>query len=211
MSIVRPARAGDEAGLKRLWKTVFDDTDELIDAFFRELFRSGSAHLVEEDGEIVSAAHVVPFRGARYIYAVATLPAYRGKGYGEAVVLAAVGNESAYLLPASDSLRAWYKKMGAEDLPGKPLYAPGKAVRPISAEEYNARREALLAGKPHAGYTPELMHYFSAFGSFYAGERGICAISDGDVCEALPCELINEPYLMGFNGAKPLYLGLTLL
>ena len=104
----RPSRKGDEKSLKALWREVFGDTDVYIDTFFRELYRPGMASVVEEDGKIVAAAYAVPFGAVRYIFAVATKPEYRGRGYGRAVVLAAAGGEPAYLCPASATLRCWY-------------------------------------------------------------------------------------------------------
>ena len=105
MSAPRPSRKGDEAALKRLWQEVFGDEDAYIDAFFREIYRPGMASVIEENGEIAAAAYAVPFGKYRYIYAVATKPEFRGRGYGKAVTLAASGGETAYLCPADATLR----------------------------------------------------------------------------------------------------------
>lgn len=211
MTTIRPSLPGDEPALKELWSIVYGDEDALIDCFFRELYRPGSAFTAEEDGKIVSAAYIVDFSGARYIYAVATHPEHRRRGYGKAVVLAAVGKEPAYLVPASEALRNWYaREMGAVTINRRPVYAVETELSPITAGEYARRREALLQGVPHAVYTPEILRYFSSFGEFYAGERGIYAVCDGVIEEALPCTEGEEPFIMGFNGAPPLYWGLTL-
>ena len=77
----RFSRPGDEPGLRELWKRVFGDSDAFLDLFFREIYVPGMAALVEEGGRIVSAAYCVPFGEARYIYAVATAPEHRGRGY----------------------------------------------------------------------------------------------------------------------------------
>ena len=82
----RPSRVGEERALKALWKEVFGDSDEYIDTFFREVYRPGMASVIEENGEIAAAAYAVPFGKYRYIYAVATKPEYRGRGYARKVV-----------------------------------------------------------------------------------------------------------------------------
>ena len=104
----RPSRKGDENALKALWREVFGDTDEYIDAFFQNVYQPGMASVIEEGGTVVAAAYAVPFGAVRYIFAVATRPEYRGRGYGRAVVFAAAGGEPAYLCPASATLRCWY-------------------------------------------------------------------------------------------------------
>ena len=75
----RPSRKGDENALKALWREVFGDTDEYIDAFFQNVYQPGMASVIEEDGTVVAAAYAVPFGAVRYIFAVATRPEYRGR------------------------------------------------------------------------------------------------------------------------------------
>ena len=56
----RPSRKGDENALKALWREVFGDTDEYIDAFFQNVYQPGMASVIEEDGTVVAAAYAVP-------------------------------------------------------------------------------------------------------------------------------------------------------
>ena len=208
----RPSREDDEKSLKALWHEVFGDTDVYIDTFFRELYRPGMASVVEEDGKIVAAAYAVPFGAVRYIFAVATKPEYRGRGYGRAVVLAAAGGEPAYLCPASATLRCWYALTMRAKTVSYRSNAPLPAVcRKITAEEFRARREAWLDGIPHAKYSDGILRLFSVTGEFFCGENGdIYAVDGGRVCEALPARAGDEPFLMGLNGAEPIYWGLAL-
>ena len=208
----RPSRKDDEKSLKALWREVFGDTDVYIDTFFRELYRPGMASVVEEDGKIVAAAYAVPFGAVRYIFAVATKPAYRGRGYGRAVVLTAAGGEPAYLCPASATLRCWYALTMRAKTVSYRSNAPLPAVcRKITAEEFNTRREAWLDGIPHAKYSDGILRLFSVTGEFFCGEHGdIYAVDGGRVCEALPARAGDEPFLMGLNGAEPIYWGLAL-
>ena len=83
--------------------------------------------------------------------------------------------------------------------------------RKITAEEFRARREEWLDGIPHAKYSDGILKLFSVTGEFFCGEHGdIYAVDDGRVCEALPARAGDEPFLMGLNGAEPIYWGLAL-
>ena len=179
----RPSRKGDENALKALWREVFGDTDEYIDAFFQNVYQPSMASVIEEDGTVVAAAYAVPFGAVRYIFAVATRPEYRGRGYGRAVVFAAAGGEPAYLCPASATLRCWYAlTMRARTVSYRSSVPLPAVRRKITAEEFRARRE---------------------HGDIYA-------VDGGRVCEALPARAGDEPFLMGLNGAEPIYWGLAL-
>ena len=204
------AQERDIPALKALWKLVFVDTDELIDAFFELLFPDCRTAVVEEDGGIVAAAYAVALENARYVYAVATHPDYRGKGYGEAVTCAAAAGESADLYPAAEGLRGWYaRRMSAESVSMAPRRA-AVPLREIDAETYHRAREALLRGIPHAVYTPAFLRFFSLFGRFHETAGGICAVdNDGNVKEALP-GMETAPFHMGLNGAPSIYWGLVL-
>ena len=210
MEKLRQAERGDIPALKALWQLVFGDTDEFLDAFFELLFPDCRVAVMEEGGRIAAAAYAIGLENIRYIYAVATHPDYRGKGYGEAVTLAAAKGEPAYLYPASEGLRGWYaRRMGAESVSMAPC-REAAPLREIGPEEYHAARETLLRDIPHAVYTPNFLRFFGRFGRFYETEQGICAVdSDGNVKEALP-GMETAPFHMGLNGAPALYWGLVL-
>ena len=68
-----------------------------------------------------------------------------------------------------------------------------------------------LDGIPHAKYSDGILKLFSVTGEFFCGEHGdIYAVDGGQVCEALPARAGDEPFLMGLNGAEPIYWGLAL-
>ena len=215
ISSVRRSRPGDETGLRALWKLGFGDGDEFLDVFFGEVYTVGSAAVAEEDGQIVSAAYVVPFGDKRYIYAVATHPDFRGRGYGRAVTLAAADGKPAYLCPADPGLRDWYISV-TDAVPASrrwALIAP-QYLRSIPREEYVRRRESILAGTPHPEYPPAILDLFQLNGDFYEYTNdggGICAVEkNGAVAELLPPLPGGDVYLLGLHGAPPLYWGLTL-
>ena len=71
-------------------------------------------------------------------------------------------------------------------------------------------REELLLGTLHEPLPPEYLAFFEADGAFYRAEDGISAVgSDGCVRETLPGTGEGD-FLMGLNGAQPVYLGLVL-
>ena len=212
MSAPRHSLPGEEEALKELWRVVFGDEDSYIDAFFRLIYRPGMASVVEEDGKIVASAYAVPFGDVKYIYAVGTLPEYRARGYGRAVTLAAAAGEPAYICPADATLRCWYAlTMNAQTVSYRPSMRLPHFLHKIGAEEYNARREEWLEGVHHAKYTPEILELFAVSGKFYCGDNGdIYAVEGRTVREALPAPIGDEPFLMGLNGAKPIYWGLAL-
>lgn len=212
MTRIRPSRLSDREALQALWKMVFGDDDRYIETFFRLFFGPGTAAVAESEGQITAAAHCIPFGSARYIYAVATHPLWRGRGLGRAVTLAAAGSGPAYLCPADRTLMDWYISMGARIVSFRRLSPLPAALAPIAPAEYAARRERLLAGTPHAGYSPAILELFSLDGGFYAGpDNSLWAVENGSVREALPTAPGGEPYILGFNNAPPLYWGLTLV
>ncbi len=191
---------------------MFGDTDEYIDAFFQNVYQPSMASVIEEDGTVVAAAYAVPFGAVRYIFAVATRPEYRGRGYGRAVVFAAAGGEPAYLCPASATLRCWYAlTMRAKTVSYRSRVPLPAAHRKITAEEFNARREAWLDGIPPRKVQRRDSQALLRYRGVFCGEHGdIYAVDGGRVCEALPARAGDEPFLMGLNGAEPIYWGLAL-
>lgn len=166
-SDIRPSVPGDEDGLKALWKTVFGDEDGYINSFFELLYKPGMARVSTDGDRIVSAAHILSLGEltdgdsslpCSVIYALATLPEYRGQGRGRRVLEDAVKSSSGptLIVPAEPSLFDYYKSSGftayfnavelsgpdtGEDLEGSVTHA--------TVRGYAALREELLRGVPH--------------------------------------------------------------
>lgn len=121
--------------LRELWHSVFGDSYEYIDAFFATYRCEDVVHTLSLGGMVVSSLYALPFTlcsdeksiATAYIYAVATAPEYRGKGYMALLMknverlLAERGVRFIYLLPASDSLRAYYARLGYADCSSRAL------------------------------------------------------------------------------------------
>ena len=88
--------------LKKIWKEIFHDEDWYLDDFFRTYFKEGKSCLIwKEDDKIVAMLHMIPYtyricphenKNAIYLYALATLEEYRGKGIMDALILEAFGS-----------------------------------------------------------------------------------------------------------------------
>ena len=118
----------DEAAgqLRDLWRSAFGDDDAFIDSFFAVYGKEGVAHTLSLGGRVVAALYALPCvvcsggvsYPAAYIYAVATVPDCRGRGYMRLLLervealLAARGCRVLFLLPADDALRSMYSRVG---------------------------------------------------------------------------------------------------
>lgn len=126
--MIRLAEEKDIPGLKSLWRDVFQEEEAYLDAFFEKVFKGDNGLLYETDGRIAAALHMVPYsiiieeveHHLLYLYAIGTLPEYRGRGFARAITLEALqigkdrGYSGAFLVPAEKSLFAWYEGMGFE-------------------------------------------------------------------------------------------------
>ena len=163
--VIREVRPEDAAALAALWHRVFEDPEELSRGFLAELPSLGGGVCAEEDGALLGAAYAVTdYRlgdvRLAYLYAVAVLPEARGRGLGlalsrEAAALGRrLGAEIVCTCPAEESLYPWYERaIGARCALRRRAERieslPGPLPTPLGPEEYGARREALLADRPH--------------------------------------------------------------
>ena len=195
--IIRQVRDTDAPALAALWRQVFEDPEELSRRFLAELPALGGGVCAEEDGKLLGAAYAVTDyflneERLAYLYAVAVLPEARGRGLGAALSREAaalgrrLGAELVCTCPAEDSLYPWYERIigvrpalrrREEELPCR----PGPALRPLSPEEYGARREALLGDTPHvrpgdAALRREKDNCRSCGGDLVAVGEGIAAV-----------------------------------
>lgn len=108
--------------LKKIWKECFHDEDSYIDFFFREYFSDESTLVYLIDGKPVSMLTLMParlhekeeLRNVYYIYAVATSPEARGKGYSSMLLDYAneITSNATFLQPATKELEQFYERNG---------------------------------------------------------------------------------------------------
>lgn len=164
MSKIRFADACDIEAIRRIWSAVFTaDTPAERDAFLDTVHLSEECIVACENGEPVSMAFFLPAvlhiqnraYTARYLYAAATLPAYRGNGIFSDLLDVALtalkerGVGACFLNPAQPSLVGFYQRFGFEPAVFSRTLcgaASGAQVSlaPLSAEEYLSIRQTLL-------------------------------------------------------------------
>lgn len=115
-----------ERQIRSLWEEVFGDERAFVDAFLMHRHDPRLCLTREEDGRIVAMLHIVPMAGdcgrTAYIYAVATAPEYRRRGYASSLLdeairkIAASGEyDFAALIPSGEDSRRLYAARGFED------------------------------------------------------------------------------------------------
>ena len=158
MTIEAP-KAEQIPDLRRLWKDVFEDSDQFLDSFFSLAFSPERCRCVVAGGGIKAALYwfdcCCKDEKFAYLYAVATAESSRGQGLCRQLMehthahLRRLGYTGAILVPATDSLRNMYAGMGY--LPGTTVTEvtclPGEMpahLQRLDAEEYECRRKAML-------------------------------------------------------------------
>lgn len=192
-------------GLKQLWKAAFADEDAFIDRFFSVAFAPERCLCITDGQQVAAAAYWfdVEFAGnkAAYVYAVATLPAYRGKGLCRRLMeaihshLAAGSYAGVMLVPGDDGLREMYGKMDYVNFGGMEEFAIAAGDTPvaidrISPEEYAQLRRQYL---PEQGVVQEgeNLRFLSQFYRFYRGESIVFAAASTG-CELFAAELLGN-------------------
>lgn len=182
--------ASDFAGFAKVCSSVFGDDEsyimKLMSAFPADSFFAAS----DESGKTLSVMCLFPARyvcgefsaEARYLYAVATLPEYRGKGisrslFAEAARISAVRH--IFTVPASRSLFSFYASQGFESWSRCAVHElVSKTDEPlsyslVSASEYRLLREEALRNTPHMDFSPEILCLAGQFLVFAPGKLAI--------------------------------------
>ena len=164
------ASAADLLHFQRIWQEAYPGDELYADIFFKHLPYLGEGFIARYMGEPCSMFFALKnYRyhtgdcvcPAVYLYALGTLPEYRGRGCGSSMTdLAAEssyadGAAHVFLAPGDASLRSWYhERNGARNTfyhrevrTGQP-YAEGR-IREITPETYVRLRQQLLKGTDH--------------------------------------------------------------
>ena len=193
---MRPARVGDRPRLRELWKLAFGDSDDYIDCFFAAC-PNPERMLVLEDANGVQAMTawfdmpLVSMDGGQwpgaYLYAVATHPDCRGKGYAGTLLawagewLRDKGVACLTTVPASESLHRFFAANGFEEqftlvewewIPD--CAASPAPIRTVDGTEYGQLREKFLSNMAHVACKEEGLAY----------QQGVCHLSGGGLFAA---------------------------
>ena len=141
--MIRRSTPADLPVLQSIWQEIFGDPPAFTERFYK-IFGADCAIVAEEDGTVVGMIHPLPVALAQngqysfgvYIYALATIPGYRGRGIAYALLRAAEsapfvskptlsGAEAmrlqdisqhtpafSLLIPGSESLFSYYRNRG---------------------------------------------------------------------------------------------------
>ena len=108
--------------IHKIWETCFGDEAELVDFYLDKRMTEDNMLLICQDGHAVSMASFLDmnirdgeeWKPAKYVYSVATLPEYRGRGYAAKILKKAeeIFNMPLVLVPAEKELVGYYRKVG---------------------------------------------------------------------------------------------------
>lgn len=212
---IRPSRPDEAQAQKDLWKAAFGDDPRYIDWFYDCCWRPEDMLLLLEDGKLASMLALLPqtiampdggTASAWYVYALATDPSVRSKGYGRQLLLYVDeflkqrGADCVTVVPAEASLFRFFGMVGF--LPGfftrkvellrsmtTPAH-PEDKVEAIGPAEYNAIRQQVLTGLPSVSYGEELIRYQEGMGRLSGG--GLYRVTVGDFQGCAAAEYIDE-------------------
>lgn len=120
--VVFADRSRCEKDIIHIWQTCFGDDEAFIRFYLDNRMTDDNMLLYYIEGKPVAMASFLPIRihqgeekiEGRYVYAVATLPAYRRRGYAREILNTAkeLWQQPLLLSPAEESLYTYYQKYG---------------------------------------------------------------------------------------------------
>ena len=158
MNINRPGE-NDVPLLRALWQEAFGDSEDFLDSFYSTAFSPDRSLCAWVEDNLASALYWFDCsfgtERAAYLYAVATAKAYRGRGICSALMenthqlLKNLGYSLAILVPGTEELFDFYKKMGYEVCSCIREFVctsseNAASMRQIGIEEYRETRKILL-------------------------------------------------------------------
>lgn len=202
--VTRQPLIEETPALRYIWENVFESGDDEI--FFRFYYKRDMCLVAVQEGTPVSAGYLLPAGDilcgessipCAMIYAVATLPEYRNRGYGAGVVRElistayAAGYPSVVLCPSSDSLFEYYSEhtelrewfyVSEQIYSAPPEVSCLPILSGITACEYNRLRETVLAGTPHIVMEQQAIEYQSLLCNHFGGGLYCAETSGGLAC-----------------------------
>lgn len=192
--LTRPSVETDVPRQRELWALAFGDSGAYVDNFYNNYYRPERVLVLEEDGVVqaMTAWFDTDFvisdqerYKAGYLYAVATHPDARGKGfagkllqYADTYLKEVQGFQAVTTVPAQPSLHHFFGANGFRECFTHNQLVLGKMdeetvknleLIAISACEYGSLREELLRNVKHIAYPVDALEY----------QAGCCAISGG--------------------------------
>ncbi len=179
--VVFADRTRDGGQIQTIWQTCFGDDESYVRFYLEHRMTEDNMLVIWQDGKIVSMASFLPvqyfldgdYRDARYVYAVATLPAYRKKGLAGRILAFAQQKYRMPLLlaPAEEPLMRYYEKQGfrrafsasmpevsdaGEEVSAMELAA---AMEPVDAQTYVQLRDDRYQGEGYVRWDETAVQY----------------------------------------------------
>ena len=193
--VVYADRETDGEAIQEIWQTCFGDEEEYIKFYLGHRMTKENMLVIYADGRPVSMASFLPveylcegeYLDARYVYAVATLPEYRGRGFASKILNFAKEKygEPLILSPADESLMQYYEKLGfkrafpdtrstmecAADMQALEIKdsEPFPCMEPITAGEYLAVRDEKCAKEGYVRWDEDAIAYAMELGESCGG------------------------------------------
>jgi len=186
--LFRFATNEDLPALYSLWSEAFGDPPNYIHTFYATHFSPSFTAVCELNGQVCAMANLLPsflcvngsHLPARYIYAVATLKSFRGKGIGSALMqfVANYLNQSSlygYLSPAEKRLYDFYRPLGFVEAFAlqkqtlSPSFRSPCSLLSITNEQILSLREQFFSS---SGYAAWSLSSFSLIRDDIEGETG---------------------------------------
>ena len=192
--VVRADKERHKEVIIEIWQQVFGDDRAFIEDFLESLTEGDALLLYMKEGKAVAMASFLSVEleqgegsiPGKYVYAVATLPEYRKKGYARAVLETAADlwKEPLILSPAERSLYTYYEKLGYETwlkessltIERKKESEDGWQLRPVDVKEYTTLRNRLLSREGLVKWKEEQIAFAHRY---YTGEQGQAAVRSG--------------------------------
>lgn len=177
------------ADLKKLWQEAFAISDSSTDLFFTVGYSPERCHFIQENSVPVSALYwfdcLLKDHRLAYLYGVATLKNYRGRGIASQLLhqthemLRAQGYSGVVLVPEEGSLFDFYQKLGYRAVTTVAEFScdagdTSRPLRQLDATEYACLRDRLLPtdGVIHSGAA---LDFLAGYCSLYAGDDFLLA------------------------------------
>lgn len=203
--IVYANRDSDGEQIQKIWETCFGDEEEYIRFYMEHRMTDENMLVIYEDGKVVSMASFLPVRylcngayvDARYVYAVATLPEYRGRGFAGRILKFAYEHygQPLILAPAEESLMRYYETLGfckafpdtRERMTGaitalewKENAEAGDTMEPLTAQEYMQIRDEKCARDGYVQWDENAIRYAMELCEHYGGETVAVKTEEGE-------------------------------
>lgn len=207
---MRKAGPEERGAVAALWGAVFGDDAAFLDAFYRLCAPYEKTMVLLEDGALraILCAPEVTLRCPNgralrcgYMYALATDPIARGRGFGGdlmrygAACLKSAGADCALLVPAEPSLFRFFDALGyspafshiRRELPRDSISAPAGEDRleRLSPAAYNALRREHLAGRLYVDYSDGLAAFQQELSRSCGGDLHRLILPGGTGCAAV--------------------------